>query len=221
MIEGGEMACSRTRDDTRLCAPLLIISLTIFQVTKLRIRVATLLLLCCGLLSIASAQTPDDSRPLGRWNAAVFVGGGNGLNDRKDVHMVRAGGRIGRMLTREHKYGSFEVDAEVSPVDYTLWDRYKDVYGFSANPLVLKWNFPTHAGNKVAGFLLTQSGFIYSADKIPPGDTSNFNFTTGIGVGMHIFTRPGRAVTFDTRAVHLSNASIGNHNPGINASLQF
>jgi hypothetical protein len=135
--------------------------------------------------------------------------------------MVRAGGRIGRVLTGEHKYGSFEVDAEVSPVDYTLWDGYKDVYGFSANPLVLKWNFPTHVGSKATGFLLAQGGFIYSADKIPPGDTSNFNFTSGIGVGMHIFTRSNRAVTLDMRAIHLSNASIGNHNPGINASLQF
>jgi hypothetical protein len=195
---------------------------TFLQVNELRTCVAALLLLCCGLVCQASAQAGvDDSRPLGRWNAGVFFAGGNGLNDRRDVHMVRAGGRIGRVLTREHKYGSFEVGAEIMPVDYTLWEGYKDVYGFGANPVMLKWDFPTHAGNKVAGFLLTQSGFIYSADKIPPGDTSNFNFTTGIGVGMHIFTRPARALTLDMRAVHLSNASIGNHNPGINASLQF
>lgn len=135
--------------------------------------------------------------------------------------MLRVGGRIGRVLTREHKYGSFEVGAEVSPMDYTLWDEYKNVYGFSANPVILKWDLPTHTGSKVAGFLLAQGGFLYSADKIPPGDTSNFNFTEGIGVGMHFFTRPNRAVTLDMRAVHLSNASIGNHNPGINASLQF
>jgi len=145
---------------------------TLLQVNELRTCVAALLLLCCGLVCQASAQAGvDDSRPLGRWNAGVFFAGGNGLNDRRDVHMVRAGGRIGRVLTREHKYGSFEVGAEIMPVDYTLWEGYKDVYGFGANPVMLKWDFPTHAGNKVAGFLLTQSGFIYSADKIPPGDT--------------------------------------------------
>ena len=186
----------------------------------LRVRIAAVLSLGCVLVCCASAQI-DDSRPLGRWNAAVFIGGGTGLTDRTDVQMIRAGARIGRALTREHSFGSFEVDAEISPLDYTLWSGYKNVYGFSANPLVLKWNFPTHAGSKLAPFFLAQGGLIYSSVNIPPGDTSKLNFTTGAGIGMHVFTRPDRAVTFDVRAIHLSNASIGNHNPGINASLQF
>jgi len=188
-----------------------------------RNRIAAVLSLCCVLVYSASAQTKssDDSYPLGHWNAAVFAGGGTGLIDRTDVHMLRAGGRIGRVLTRQHKLGSFEVDAEVAPVDYLLWSGYKNVYGFSVNPLILKWNFPTHAGSKVAPFFLAQGGVLFSADNVPPGDTSQINFTSGAGLGMHVFTRPNRAVTVDVRAIHLSNASLGNHNPGVNASLQF
>jgi lipid A 3-O-deacylase len=188
----------------------------------LRIRVAALFLICCGLACSASGQTvPTDSRPLGRWNAAVFVGGGTGINDRSDVQMFRVGGRVGRVFTRQRKLGSFEVDSEFSPVDYVLWSGYKNVYGFSANPLVFKWDLPSHAGSKLAPFFLAQGGFIYSSDNVPPGDTSRFNFTTGAGLGMHVFTHANRAVTIDMRAIHLSNASLGNHNPGINASLQF
>jgi hypothetical protein len=37
---------------------------------------------------------------------------------------------------------------------------------------------------------------------------------------MHIFLKPGRALTWTLRAVHISSASLGNHNPGVNASVQ-
>jgi lipid A 3-O-deacylase len=190
------------------------------QEMTLRNRIAALLLLCCVLVCCASAQS-DDSRPLGRWNYAVFAGGGTGLMDRTDVQFVRAGARIGRVLTRQHKLGSFEVDAEVTPVDYTLWSGYKNVYGFGFNPLILKWDLPTHAGRKVAPFFLAQGGMLFTSANVPPGDTSEINFVSGAGFGMHVFTRPGRAITVDIRATHLSNASLGNHNPGVNSSLQF
>jgi lipid A 3-O-deacylase len=187
---------------------------------KLRNRIAALLSLCCVLVCCASAQI-DDSRPLGDWNVAVFASGGTGLMDRTDVQFVRAGGRIGRVLIPQHKLGSFEWNAEVTPVDYTLWSGYKNVYGFGFNPLILKWDLPTHAGSKVAPFFLVQGGMLFSSVNVPPGDTSRINFVSGAGVGMHVFTRPNRAITFDVRATHLSNASLGNHNPGVNASLQF
>jgi lipid A 3-O-deacylase len=187
---------------------------------KLRNRIAALLSLCCVLVCCASAQT-NDSRPLGDWNVAVFASGGTGLMDRTDVQFVRAGGRIGRVLIPQHKLGSFEWNAEVTPVDYTLWSGYKNVYGFGFNPLILKWDLPTHAGSKAAPFFLVQGGMLFSTVNVPPGDTSRINFVSGAGVGMHVFTRPNRAITFDVRATHLSNASLGNHNPGVNASLQF
>lgn len=180
---------------------------------------AAVLLLCCGLAASATAQSVDSDYPMGRWSAAVFVGGGTGLSDRTNVQMFRAGGRISKALTRQHKFGSFEFGAEVAPVDYTLWSGYKNVYGFSANPVVLKWDFP--ARGKVKPFFVAQGGLLLTNLNIPPGDTSSVNFTSGGGLGLNVLTRENRAVTFDVRAVHLSNASLGNHNPGINASLQF
>jgi len=47
------------------------------------------------------------------------------------------------------------------------------------------------------------------------------NFTSGAGVGLNYFLRPGRSLNFDLRATHLSNASLGDHNPGVNSSLQL
>lgn len=55
----------------------------------------------------------------------------------------------------------------------------------------------------------------------PNGETSVWNFTPQFGVGAHLFTRPGRSVDFAANAVHISSASLGDRNPGVNVSLQF
>jgi hypothetical protein len=83
----------------------------------------------------------------------------------------------------------------------------------------MKWNFTR--GRKLIPYFMTQSGILHTRVKIPPGNTSTVNFTTGAGVGFNYFLKPGRSMNFDVRATHLSNASLGDHNPGVNASLQF
>jgi len=75
---------------------------------------------------------------------------------------------------------------------------------------------PTHlALFRVAG------GALFTRANIPPGDTSTVNFTPQIDLGFHLFTRQSRAMTFEMDIVHHSNASIGNQNPGYNASVFF
>jgi len=83
----------------------------------------------------------------------------------------------------------------------------------------MKWNFTQ--GRKTIPYFLAQGGMLWSSDNVPRGNTSKINFTSGAGVGMNYFIRPGRSVNWDVRATHLSNASLGAHNPGVNASLQF
>jgi lipid A 3-O-deacylase len=171
------------------------------------------------------AQSVDDAAAIRHehWMVGVLAGGGSGLFDRNNVQMVRAGVRLGRVMTGEHGRGwgrgTFEVDAEVMPVNYVLWNGYRNVYGAGVNPLVMKWNFTS--GTKVIPYLLAQGGVQWTSDRVPPGDTSRINFISGPGVGFNYFLRPGRSVNFDLRATHLSNASLGDHNPGINSSLQI
>ncbi len=172
----------------------------------------------------ATAQV-DDAVLLHKehWNAGVFAGGGNGIGLRSGVHFFRAGGRIGRVMTGQKGSGlfrgTFELDSELTPVEVVSWPNYKSVYGFGFNPLVMKWNFTS--GKKVVPFVEAVGGLLWTTENIPPGDTAQINFQSGAGFGMHIFTRPNRAITLDIRATHISNASIGNHNPGVNASVQF
>ena len=182
-------------------------------------------LFLAGLFWSVGVSAQDDSILLHKehWNYAVFAGGGNGIGVRSDVHFFRAGGRLGRVMTGQKgsgwRRGTFELDMEFTPVDVVFWPHYKSVYGFGFNPLIMKWNFT--GGKKIVPFVEAAGGIIRSADNIPPGDTAKINFQSGAGFGMHMFTRPNRAITWDIRFTHISNASIGNHNPGINASVQF
>ena len=156
------------------------------------------------------------------WNLGLFAIGGTGLNQDSSVHMFGVGGRLGRVLTNQHGggvlRGTLEWNAEVLPF-YQFYYSGDKATGAIINPLVLKYNF-TH-GTQVAPFFEAIGGAIFTNKNFPPGDTAQINFNSGAGVGLNIFTRSTRSIAFDVRALHISNASIGNHNPGINASLQF
>src|SRR5262249_23516719 len=92
-------------------------------------------------------------------------------------------------------------------------------YGFGANPVVLKWNFTS--GKKFAPCGEIAGGFLVTQHDFPVPHSSTFNFVDQIGGGFHYFVREKRAVTFTRRLFHLSNASIGRLNPGINTGLMF
>jgi hypothetical protein len=186
-------------------------------------RLAIFSLLIFG--ATACLAQDDDAAAIRRehWTAGVLASYGNGLFDRTNIHFVRAGVRVGRVMTGElgpgWARGTFELDSEIMPAEFVLWGGYKNVYALGVNPLVMKWNFTR--GRKLIPYFLAQGGMLWSSDRIPPGDTSKINFTSGAGVGLNYFVKPRRSVNFDFRATHLSNASLGDHNPGVNASLQW
>lgn len=85
------------------------------------------------------------------------------------------------------------------------------VYGGNFTPVILKWNFTRHA--KAVPYLLLSGGGLATTRNVPPGNTSDFNFVAGGSAGIHIFVRPRRALTLETRWVHISNANLGAQNP--------
>ena len=157
-----------------------------------------ILLLSCSAIAQSAAKADDDAAALRRenWNFAVFAGGGSGLGERTNVQMFRAGARIGRVMTGEMGRGwlrgTFELAGEITPIDYVFWSGYKNVYGFGFTPIDLKWNF-TH-GRRVVPFVEAAAGLLWTNANIPPGNTSQVNFTPGGGGGMHIFIKRDRAI---------------------------
>jgi hypothetical protein len=112
----------------------------------------------------------------------------------------------------------------------------------SITPIILRWNFlgtrrfapwaqgaggllwtnhkyPAFGGPPLTG----TAGFSYSTlgDNGPNDGTSVWNFTPQFGVGVHYFVSPKRSIDLGANAIHISSASLGDKNPGINASVQF
>lgn len=100
--------------------------------------------------------------------------------------------------------------------------------GVSITPIILRWNFKP--ARRFAPFAQGAGGLIWTNHKYPPdiqmphgqpGGTSVWNFTPQFGVGFHYFVKPRQSITFGANAIHISSASLGDRNPGVNASVQF
>ncbi|HUJ30188.1 MAG TPA: acyloxyacyl hydrolase [Candidatus Acidoferrum sp.] len=175
------------------------------------------------LAAAASAQDlPSQSMTRGTWELAPFVGGGSGLGKSSSTQFFDVGGRAGLVLTGEHLpgflRGNFEWAVDAMPV-YTVFTTSGAVYGGSFKPVIWQWNFTR--GRKIAPYVAAAGGIVFSTDNVPPGDTSWVNFTSQFVVGTRIFTKPRRAFFFEGELGHISNASLGNHNPGYNITLLF
>jgi len=102
--------------------------------------------------------------------------------------------------------------------------------GASITPIILRWNFRPLSAQRFVPWVQGAGGLIWTDHKFPPdiivakgkpGGTSVFNFTPQFGVGFHYFLKPRRSISFAANAVHISSASLGDRNPGVNASVQF
>jgi lipid A 3-O-deacylase len=103
-----------------------------------------------------------------------------------------------------------------------------DYYGASITPVILRWNFGSHSRG-FRPWVQGAGGLIYTTHKFPPdqllphgdpGGTSVINFTPQGGGGFHYFTSEKRSIDVGVNGVHISSASLGDRNPGVNASIQ-
>ena len=101
--------------------------------------------------------------------------------------------------------------------------------GVSLTPVILRWNFLTRS-RRIQPWFQGAGGLIYTTHKFPPdvivahpfpGGTSVWNFTPQGGFGVHWFTRDRRSIDLGVNAVHISSASLGDRNPGVNALVQI
>jgi hypothetical protein len=102
-------------------------------------------------------------------------------------------------------------------------------YGVSLTPAIFRWNFLT-SSRRFQPWFQGAGGLIYTTHKFPPdqlvpqgtpGGTSVWNFSPQGGAGLHYFVRPKRSIDVGINAVHISSASLGDKNPGVNASIQI
>ena len=104
-------------------------------------------------------------------------------------------------------------------------------YGVSLTPVIFRWNFAT-SSHRIQPWVQASGGLIYTTHKFPPniltnktlgidGGTSVWNFSPQGGAGILYFFRPKRSIDLGVNGVHISSASLGDRNPGVNASMQI
>ena len=113
---------------------------------------------------------------------------------------------------------------------YTVGGTYT---GASVTPIMLRWNFT--GTRRMSFWAQGAGGLVWTNHKYPAfgspvlnlgndgpnTDASVWNFTPQGGVGLHYFIRPRRSIDFSANAVHISSSSLGDKNPGVNATIQF
>jgi hypothetical protein len=101
--------------------------------------------------------------------------------------------------------------------------------GASLTPVILRWNFLSRS-RRFQPWFQGAGGLIYTTHKFPPdllvphgtpGGTSVINFSPQGGGGFHWFTAPKRSIDLGVNGVHISSASLGDRNPGVNGSIQI
>ncbi len=96
-------------------------------------------------------------------------------------------------------------------------------YGATVTPLSLRWNFTHETPARFMPWVQLGGGLLWTDHKFPRMgfSTSVINFTPQAGIGTSFFVRKRQSLDFTAKVVHISNAGLGDNNPGINATLQF
>ncbi len=185
------------------------------------------------------------------WEFGPIANWGTGVGERSDFKFFFAGAQVGKPISRVLHAGilsgQFEFGGNIIP----FWQAYTPTpheqtfteggetftepvgggtyTGVSLTPVIFRWNFLTH-WQRCQPWFQAAGGLIYTTHKFPPdilvphgfpGGTSVWNFSPQGGIGMHYFLRSKRSIDVGVNAVHISSASLGDRNPGINASVQI
>lgn len=163
------------------------------------------------------------------------------------LHIFDVGVHSGRVMTRPRGYGllrgQVELDADLVPlwlghyppqtlvftgdgpdVERTGTINGQTRYGINFTPFLVRWDFSST--RRFVPWAQLGGGLLWTNHKFPQypvrtADTSVFNFTPQFGLGTNLFVRPRQSLFVAVNAVHISNASLGDTNPGVNVSAQF
>lgn len=172
----------------------------------------TLIVVVSLSCAVAHAQAIEQ----GATEVQIWTSGGHSVSGgRGDTGIWDAGLRYGWVLTNPigpgFLKGRFEYAIDAIPA-YLIFQPQGTVYGVGLNPLNLKWNFATRG--RIKPYVELSGGTLFTTDKVP-AFTSKVNFTPSAALGTHILGRK-YAWSIEARYLHISNAGLGDLNPGLN-----
>lgn len=169
------------------------------------------------LLLVASCTSFAQTGPeLGGHEIELWTGGGHSVaGGRGDTGAFNSGLRYGWILTGPHLpgflRGRFEYAVDAVPV-FLAFQPTGTAYGAGFDPLGLKWNFERHG--RFSPYLELTGGVLFTNHDVPP-DTNTVNFMDQAALGTHILGAKYNW-SLELRYMHISNAGLGNLNPGVN-----
>lgn len=167
---------------------------------------------------------------LNLYNAGVVIG--RNLTSPKGPGMLR--GRMEALIEFMPfwlaRYPAQRLRLQIP--NYPQFDIYEPIgatnrFGVSVTPFLLRWNFTGDESRRNMPWAQLGGGLLWTNHKFPvqltytTTNTSVINFTPQVGIGDSVFLTPRKSLDFAVKAVHISNASLGDDNPGLNVTLQF
>ena len=153
------------------------------------------------------------------WDVSTFLFAGTGeelSNSFAEAQIVGAGFFAGTTVTREigsgWLRGGIEYAFSVSPL-FQL--RPQTLHGIAFEPLIFRWN-SNHVIGRAFPYIQLSGGGVRTNINLPPGDTSDFNFTAKGGGGIYLPSNGRNAFDLGIFWSHISNANLGVQNPEFN-----
>jgi Lipid A 3-O-deacylase (PagL) len=173
-------------------------------------------MLACAVVIASSMCVAQAGPEQGGNEVEIWAGGGHSVaGGTGKTGAFNAGLRYGWILTDPHLpgvlRGRFEYALDAVPL-FLVFQPANTAYGVGFDPLGLKWNFERR-GRLSPYFELT--GGVLFTDHNVPRYTNTVNFMDQAALGTHILGAKYNW-SLELRYMHISNAGLGNLNPGIN-----
>jgi hypothetical protein len=174
------------------------------------------LVLVAVMLLGASACIAQTGPEEGGHEVQLWLAGGHSVaGGTKNIGLFNAGLRYGWILTGPHLpgflRGRFEYAVDAVPA-FLVFQPTNTAYGAGFSPLGLKWDFEPHGW--LSPYLELNGGMLFTDHNVPTG-TNSVNFTSAAALGTHILGAKYNW-SLELRYLHISNAGLGNYNPGLN-----
>jgi lipid A 3-O-deacylase PagL len=205
-----------------------------FAVRLHSLAAAVVGLLCVGFFSASYVDAADSAGANDRYalrsgmnEFGVWAGGSPGnsriIGKVEDRQLLLFALRYGRILSTweflalEYTFDIFPAAVYFEPGDVRRGSS--TIYGAGLSPIGFKLNFAPQSW--IQPFFAASVGFLYFMHDVPVPDSSRFNFTPELGVGLQFFFAPKRALTLGYKLHHISNANTGESNPGMDSHVIY
>lgn len=203
----------------------------LFLVRRQRYLAQAIVLGAFGLLvGFTPARSAEPPRPgayaLGKGTNefGLWIGGSpDSFGNIEDRQMLLVALRYGRVLAA-WDWASLEYTLDLFPAAPVFEPDHvrrgsSTIYGFGLGPLGLKLRVGQESWIKP--FLAASLGLVYFRRDVPVPDSSHVNFTEEIGLGVDFSLASKTALTVGYKLQHLSNAGLGDRNPGMNSHFIY